>query len=352
MSLSTKNMLKLASFLLATILFIYIIIIICSSSNSRSTSIYLHNHVKSRPSLTIRKFSSYHNHVKSRPSLTIRKFTYHNNILYLTQTEKCLPKYLKSPEVIGNTTACQCDVLVLSYKEECKDTSLPHVKYIFQPFTTWTTGRNLLYATSKARDKFYLYYIFMDDDITIHVVEKSDSNPWRMFEDVLRSTQPPIAVVDPLLTYNNIPKPKGCESGRVTKFAQVSGFDAMFNAFHYQAVEHILPYPTKFDNVSWWYSQMFVIIICDVKFHGQVVGDTRLKANNTKHRPYPRENKQDAFKVMALEVENEIPEQYKDISEPILQQWMKTINWSPGYYYCNRVPTPNTLITHGPYKGI
>ena len=50
-----------------------------------------------------------------------------SRLVYLVQTESCIPKYLASPEVIGNSSNCKCDVLVLNYKERCNDTSLPHV---------------------------------------------------------------------------------------------------------------------------------------------------------------------------------------------------------------------------------
>ena len=273
-------------------------------------------------------------------------------ILYLTQTEKCLPKFLQSPEVIGDTAACQCDVLVLSYKEECKDTPLPHVKYIFHPSTTWNTGRNLLYASAKARNKFYFYYVFMDDDIKLQTVEKGKKNAWRMFEHSLRTIQPPVAVVDPNLNFHNRSKPKDCEPEQVTKLAQVGGFDASFNAFHHQAVDHVLPYPTKFDSVSWYYSQLYIILRSDVMFHGGVVGDTRLTAVNFDHRDYPRENDlQMAIKTAVDDIRKEVPDKYHNISEPILQQWLKTNRWPPGDFYCNRVPMPNTLIQHVPYQG-
>ena len=88
---------------------------------------------------------------------------------YLTQTESCLPKYLQAPQQLGNSSSCQCDVLVLSYRQKCSDSSLQllHVEYIFDPDTSWTTGRNLLYRTAKKRVQKYLYYTFFDDDITL-----------------------------------------------------------------------------------------------------------------------------------------------------------------------------------------
>ncbi len=47
-----------------------------------------------------------------------------------TNRKNCIPTYLKSPEVIGDSEACQCDVIILSYKNKCTDTSFPHVQYL------------------------------------------------------------------------------------------------------------------------------------------------------------------------------------------------------------------------------
>ena len=276
-------------------------------------------------------------------------------ILYLTQTEKCLSEYLKSPKVIGNATVCQCDVLVLSFKEECKDTSLPHVKYIFHSSTTWTTGRNRLYDAAKASDTFYLYYIFMDSDIKFRTADKtlSNKNLWRVFDDALRTIQPPVVTIDPIIKFNNISL-KDCKPEYVTKFAQVFWFDGMFNAFHYQAIDHILPYSTRFDNISWFYSQMYVIIKSDLKFHGHVVGDSRILAQNTEHHPYPRECNWNTFAVVAKEVGNEVPKKYQNISETILKRWTKNFVHmaSPGDFYCSRPLKPNAIRSYIPYGSI
>ncbi len=37
--------------------------------------------------------------------------------VYLTQTENCLPTYLMSPKVIGDSELCQCNITILSYKK-------------------------------------------------------------------------------------------------------------------------------------------------------------------------------------------------------------------------------------------
>jgi len=45
-------------------------------------------------------------------------------------------------------------------------------------------------------------------------------------------------------------------------------FDTMFNAFHYKAIKHILPYPTQYDKESWWASQLHVMCSVELKFRG------------------------------------------------------------------------------------
>ena len=107
-----------------------------------------------------------------------------SRFLYLLQTESCLPDHLDSVETIGNASACQCDILVLSFKQICSVTSSPHIEYIFNSSTSWTTGRNLLFEVARRRGEKYLYYIFMDDDIVLRFkTEPNNHNPWREFEN-------------------------------------------------------------------------------------------------------------------------------------------------------------------------
>ena len=88
-------------------------------------------------------------------------------ILVLVQAESCLANHLSSEEAFGNATLCQCDVLVLTFKKKCNETSPAHIKYVFKPGTTWNEGRNFLYEVGKNRSEMYLYYIFTDDDIKL-----------------------------------------------------------------------------------------------------------------------------------------------------------------------------------------
>ena len=90
--------------------------------------------------------------------------------VYAVQTESCLPIHLQ--KALGNPHECNCDVLVLSYKQSCKDVFLHHVKYIKGYSLSWAEGRNLLLRVAKSYHTQYLYYIFMDDDIVLDLPQQ------------------------------------------------------------------------------------------------------------------------------------------------------------------------------------
>jgi hypothetical protein len=250
-----------------------------------------------------------------------------SRFLYLLQTESCFPDHLKSDKAIGNTTSCQCDVLVLSFKQACDETSPAHVKYIsINVPTTWNTGRNLLFEGAMKGSEKYLYYIFMDDDIDLQAKANSNlTNPWRAFENFLRRVEPAVGAVD--MNRNQwVPRTykarraHGCGLPAMPEYMTVVYYDGAFNAFHYIAVEHILPYPSKYDNTSWWFSQQYIIIKSKVLFPTQSVTHTRLLAMNPKRRPYPRK---DPDKHQFLDIINmvqaDIPEWYQNSS--LLVEW-------------------------------
>ncbi len=214
-----------------------------------------------------------------------------SRFLYLVQTESCLPDHLKAVEAFGNASACQCDVLVLGYIEVCRDTALRNVEYLFNSSTTWTTGRNLLYEAAMRRSQKYLYYIFMDDDIVLQTTVRNQ-NPWREFEDFLGRIEPAVASVE--IAYSNRCLPlvykarKGCGLNKTEEYLPAVRFDPAYNAFHYHAVEYLLPYSNRFDAYNWWASGEYIQVKGELMFRGQVVIHTIIRAINPVHRPYPR----------------------------------------------------------------
>jgi hypothetical protein len=251
-----------------------------------------------------------------------------SRFLYLSQTEVCLPNNLLSNDVIGNTTACQCDVLVLSYKKKCSKNPNKHVKYLFNSSTSWASGRNFLYENAKKRGEVYLFYIFLDDDITL-TTKTPNANPWREFEDFLQQIEPAIAAIDTdtngmLKPVLNGRKQKGCPLNPTSnyKYIPTARFDPAINAYHCKAAKYILPYTTLYDKTSWWYPDLYFEIKCELTFAGQIVLHTRVTARNPKHRPYPRGNpNSQKWATMVSQVAAELPERYRNSS--LLSEWKR-----------------------------
>ena len=248
-----------------------------------------------------------------------------HRFLYLIQTESCLPDHLESVEAFGDALSCQCDVLVLSYKQACSKTVSPNIEYLYNSSTTWATGRNSLYKVAMERSEKYLYYIFMDDDI---VLKKSTKNPWREFqEDFLKRIEPAVAAVDAdshpcLPDVYTARKNQGCVLKEPAEYLPAVRFDAAFNAFHYQAVEYILPYSGRFDTTTWWYNQLYVAVKCEIIFRGQAVLHNTLHAINPLHRPYPRKITIASDVLAAInEIEAELPKEYQNAT--LLLEWKR-----------------------------
>ncbi len=271
-------------------------------------------------------------------------------ILYLTQTEECLPDHLKS--ALGNCSACRCDVVVLSYKKACNDKSLPHVEYLFNKSTTWTTGRNLLFH-SKIHDRSegYLYFIMMDDDIHLHWAKTAkgrNTNPWRSFEEFIMRVQPPVAALDLREQYmtSKLEHRRLNNCSTELEYIPTVGYDAAFNAFHYKAIEHLLPYWDRMESFSIFSSQVYNIVWSEIVFRGQVVLRTDLVALNPLHRKYPRN----------FDLSKDLPPILRSITQrvpancqnaPVLQEWRTkgiTHGWSTSATYCLPPPQPNQTI--------
>ena len=297
------------------------------------------------------------------PLVSVKTAAWSGNkkILYLLQTESCLPLYLRLVDVMGNTSICMCDVLVLSYKQPCNDTlSLPHVEYIFNSSTAWTTGRNLLLEVAMLRIETYLYYIFLDDDIVLFGIQETTLNPWRKLEDSLRKMEPAVAAIlvvvdgkqkciDQLNRFYRARQKKECSFNR-TDFLQIVNWDAAFSAFHYQSVKHILPYSSRYDELNWWYSQVYVSIKCENIFRGQVLLHTDICAVNLSHRPYPRGQgrlNRSITNAIVNEIKEEIPNKYRTKLSRLILGWK-----TDGYYshastsstLCLPLPTPHKSI--------
>ena len=214
--------------------------------------------------------------------------------VYLTQTEKCLPQNLNA---IGDELTCDCDVIVLSYRKVCQEDNRTHFSYIFVGEGSWNLGRNILYSVAKERLPGYHYYIFLDDDVDLRFNsltphEMKGVSPFRAFEAWLLDYEPAVGIVDqpgPQNAMSILQKRRmKCGINESSMAVPAVWFDAIFNAFHYKAIKHILPYPTQYDKESWWASQLHVMCSMELKFRGQTLMFVPVTVNNPQHRQYPR----------------------------------------------------------------
>ena len=230
--------------------------------------------------------------------------------IYLVQTEQCLNELMMQKEYLSNSSECQCDVIVYSYKEKCLDSQHEHIVYVYEENSTSTlnTGRNHLYRIARYRKVFYLYYIFLDGDIKLEYNEKiapetmMSISPLRSFEQFLIEHEPGIGIVDfsvdrarefiiqkiqkncNLLASTNLSNRTSTDSLYLT----TAHFDALFNAFHRDIIDHVLPYILDYDDRNWHVSQMYLVSAVELKFRGQVILFAPVIVYNPEHHEYPK----------------------------------------------------------------
>ena len=186
---------------------------------------------------------------------------------------------------------------MLSYREECKERTPSHINYIFQPQSTFASGRNFLYYAARARKSGYHFCIFLDDDVILKFnsftpPEMKELQPFRVMEDWLLDYEPVVGVLD----YQVHPGAKtvlekrrrNCGMNATVTVLPTIFYDPLLNAFHYKAIDHILPYPTLYDNTSWWVTEKRPISLVELKFRRQGLLFAPVTVRNKKHRPYPK----------------------------------------------------------------
>ncbi len=116
----------------------------------------------------------------------------------------------------------------------------------------------------------------MDDDICLRWAQTTKGksfksmNPWRSFKDFIKRVQPAFAAL--ALSDRSLNKKvenrrhRNCSTKE--EYIPTVWFDAAFNAFHYKAVEHLLPYWDKMEKISWYYSAVYNIVWNEIVFRG------------------------------------------------------------------------------------
>ena len=186
---------------------------------------------------------------------------------------------------------------MLSYRTAFQEDNRTHISYIFVGEGSWNLGRNILYSIARERLPGYRYYIFLDDDADIRFnsltpQEMKVVSPFSAFEAWLLDYEPAVGIVDqpgPQDAISILQKRRmKCGINETSMAIPTVWFDAIFNAFHYKAIKHILPYPTQYDKESWWASQLHVMCSVELKFRGQGLMFVPVTVYNPQHREYPR----------------------------------------------------------------
>lgn len=167
---------------------------------------------------------------------------------------------------------------------------------IYFPNSTWSESRNRLLEVAYAKDD-YEYFIFMDDDITL-------SEPFSKFEEFLLKYKPAIGYPkydwhgslntkrrffsNPIYWLRNYWFIKFRHN--IQKPISWVSFDACFNAFHRDALPVCLPYVTKYDSTSWWWSQEMLYFPAFSQYLGNTKQANLIVASNHKSDSYPRDD--------------------------------------------------------------
>ena len=220
--------------------------------------------------------------------------------IYLTETEQCLPHNLASSSEIGDPETCNCDVIVLSFRAKCQENNLAHITYLFDTNTLFASGRNVLFFAAMDRRPGYHYYIFINDDTILKYNEFTPANvtkmsPFRAVENWLLDYEPAVGVLDYKVHHGAstvIRKRRDlCGINETSLVLPTVFFDAIFNAFHHKAVEHVLPYPTQYERGCMFCCNRDTMIAVEIKFGGQALLFAPVTPGNRKHRKYDRSTK-------------------------------------------------------------
>ena len=202
------------------------------------------------------------------------------SFIYLIQSAAHRPY----PEIPGPDS----DVLLLTWKQPVKGANSIHL-----PGSSWAEGRNRLLWEARQRaqreGRDYLYYIFMDDDCQVRedallarrLGISLTGNPFRTFEAFLRDWEPAVGYT----RYDW----QHYEKGRDVNLGH--NFDALFNAFHRETLDALLPYYTGFDSESWLYAQHIVNHLTSLFYHPYRIQCNWLQTTNTRRQGYAQRKK-------------------------------------------------------------
>jgi hypothetical protein len=187
------------------------------------------------------------------------------------------------------------------------------VECLFIPGTTWSQGRNHLvqhFKNTKSQETKYM--TITDADVRLECSHSNCLQHWIEFLDI---TEPPAAFI---IGNDYYLKEKTPPNTMMVSDA----FDVALNAFHVDAIDTILPYTSKFDEISWWISQsvLWQSIHCFAPTFA--VRPVDVFYNNQGHQPYPRGRDREKEIQAQIEVTRS-----KNVTMPLPSEDYK-VNWN------------------------
>ncbi len=200
--------------------------------------------------------------------------------IYLIQSAARMPY----PELPGPS----CDVLLLTWQHPADSANA-----VFLPGSSWNEGRNRLLWEARRRaartGNDYRYYIFLDDDCRVR--EDAElarrlglpltGNPFRTFERFLLEWEPAVGYTR--YDWQHVEKDQAVNLGH--------NIDALFNAFHRETLDLLLPYYTGFDSESWLYAQHLVNHLASLFYHAHRIQCNLVRTANTCRQGYAQRKK-------------------------------------------------------------
>jgi hypothetical protein len=189
----------------------------------------------------------------------------HKNFLYMYQTSSNInlyDNYIKS----DNTR----DIVAITFKT-------PHPDAIYLPNSTWTTGRNKMIEYALIGDTIYDYVCFMDDDISFRAGGFTNCEI-----DLLKHN---FLIYAPYLEgygdYHQFPSHTR---------SSTLWYDAICNYIKYDLLKdnRLFPYVSKYDNISWWFSQLILIFNTALYYPAEIILTKETVITNNGHNQYPR----------------------------------------------------------------
>ena len=165
------------------------------------------------------------------------------------------------------------DLITLTYDQDIDESEVVWLGNIFYPKSTFAEGRNRQLEVATQTGVNYLYYIFLDDDVSFKKGTYVD------FENLLLKYEPAVGVplCDIVMKMDHYIKK--------IKIQHPTVMDQIVQAYHHRVIKEkiVLPFVTNFDHLSWWYSCEINNYLILRYYRGYVMQFNTIEINNGNH---------------------------------------------------------------------